>query len=149
MKNKPIIIVAGEIKSIFFEIFFKAIKKIKIRSPLIVVSCVKEYAFSSKKFRSNYKFKLIKPSQINSITNKRFIYVININHKKNNNKLIQFKNNREYVLKCFNVAFELLKKGVSKKFLNGPINKKNTLNNSFLGITEMVSKNFKKKILEC
>ena len=27
MKNKPIIIVAGEPKSIFFEIFFKSIKK--------------------------------------------------------------------------------------------------------------------------
>ena len=38
MKNyKPIIIVAGEPNSIFFEIFFKAIKK-KIKSPIILIA---------------------------------------------------------------------------------------------------------------
>ena len=33
MKNKPILIFSGEPNSIFFEIFFKIIKK-KIKSPL-------------------------------------------------------------------------------------------------------------------
>ena len=37
MKNKPILLVAGEPKSIFFEIFFKAIKKINFKSPLILI----------------------------------------------------------------------------------------------------------------
>ena len=39
MKNKPILIVAGEPKSIFFEIFFKAIKKNDFKSPLILICC--------------------------------------------------------------------------------------------------------------
>ena len=35
---KPIIIVAGEPKSIFFEIFFKTIKSIKVKSPLVLIA---------------------------------------------------------------------------------------------------------------
>ena len=41
MKNKPIIIVAGDPKSIFFEIFFKALKSEKFKSPLILITSVK------------------------------------------------------------------------------------------------------------
>jgi 4-hydroxy-L-threonine phosphate dehydrogenase PdxA len=37
---KPIIIVAGEPNSIFFELFFKVIKK-KIRSPIILIASKK------------------------------------------------------------------------------------------------------------
>ena len=37
MNYKPIIIVAGEPNSIFFELFFKIIKK-RIRSPIIVIA---------------------------------------------------------------------------------------------------------------
>ena len=40
MKNKPIILVAGEPNSIFFEIFFKVIKK-KIKSPIILIGSKK------------------------------------------------------------------------------------------------------------
>ena len=40
MKNKPIILVAGEPRSIFFEIFFKAIKKNNFKSPLILICCI-------------------------------------------------------------------------------------------------------------
>ena len=37
MNYKPILIVAGEPNSIFFEIFFKTIKK-KIKSPIILIA---------------------------------------------------------------------------------------------------------------
>ena len=37
MNSSPILIVPGEKKSIFFEIFFKSIKSKKITSPLILV----------------------------------------------------------------------------------------------------------------
>ena len=40
MNYKPIIIVAGEPNSIFFEIFFKVIKK-KIKSPIILIGSKK------------------------------------------------------------------------------------------------------------
>jgi 4-hydroxy-L-threonine phosphate dehydrogenase PdxA len=38
---KPIIIVAGDPKSIFFEIFFKTIRSKKIKSPLILIASLK------------------------------------------------------------------------------------------------------------
>ena len=41
MKIKPIIIVSGEPKSIFFEIFCKAIKNNNFKSPLILIASLK------------------------------------------------------------------------------------------------------------
>ena len=38
MIKKPILIVAGEPNSIFLEIFFKSIQKIKIKSPIILIA---------------------------------------------------------------------------------------------------------------
>jgi len=49
MKNKPIILVAGEPKSIFFEIFFKAIKNKRYKSPLILICCKKNIATTNEK----------------------------------------------------------------------------------------------------
>ena len=37
MNSKPILIIPGEKKSIFFEIFFKALKTKKIKSPLVLI----------------------------------------------------------------------------------------------------------------
>jgi 4-hydroxythreonine-4-phosphate dehydrogenase len=45
MKNKPILIVAGEPNSIFLELFFKVIKK-KIKSPYHF-NCIKKITFKS------------------------------------------------------------------------------------------------------
>ena len=41
MKNRPIVIIAGEPKSVFLEIFFKSIKKKKFKSPIILICCKK------------------------------------------------------------------------------------------------------------
>ena len=43
MNFKPILIVPGEQKSIFFEIFFKSIKKKKVISPLVLICSKKIY----------------------------------------------------------------------------------------------------------
>ena len=37
MNYKPILIVAGEPNSIFFEIFLKSLKKKKLKSPIILI----------------------------------------------------------------------------------------------------------------
>ena len=37
MKNNSILIVAGEPKSVFLEVFFKAIKDKKYKSPIILI----------------------------------------------------------------------------------------------------------------
>ena len=41
MKNKPILIVAGEPNSIFLEIFFKSISTKKFKSPLVLICSLK------------------------------------------------------------------------------------------------------------
>ena len=41
MKNKPILIVAGQPKSVFFEIFFKSLKLKKYKCPLILIASLK------------------------------------------------------------------------------------------------------------
>ena len=54
MKNKPIILVAGEPKSIFFEIFFKTLKFKKFKCPIILLASKKILNSQMKKF--NYRF---------------------------------------------------------------------------------------------
>ena len=55
MKNKPIIIVPGEPKSIFFEILFKSLKKNKFKSPLIIISSIRLLKSQMKKFKFKKK----------------------------------------------------------------------------------------------
>ena len=51
MKSKPILIVSGDPKSIFFEIFIKSIKSNKYRSPLILISSIKLLKLNLKKYK--------------------------------------------------------------------------------------------------
>ena len=54
-------------------------------------------------------------------------------------------NSKKYIEKSFRIAFDLIKKGISNKLINGPISKKNFLNKKYLGMTEYISKQFKVK----
>ena len=49
MKIKPIILVSGEPKSIFFEIFFKSLKKVKLKSPIILICFKKRFKQTNQK----------------------------------------------------------------------------------------------------
>ncbi len=145
MTTKPIIIVTGSIKSIFFEIFFKSLKK-KYQSPLILICNKKNLIQQMKKFKFKRNINLLNINNLrNSDLNKSTINLIDINLKSsiNNKKNTQFEN--EYIKQSFDIAFKLIKKGFSYKLLNGPINKKTFLNKKFLGITEYISNNFKQK----
>ncbi|MDC1176608.1 4-hydroxythreonine-4-phosphate dehydrogenase PdxA [Candidatus Pelagibacter sp.] len=51
----------------------------------------------------------------------------------------------EYIKKCFKLSFQLINQGITNKFINGPINKKEFLNKKFLGITEYISSYYKTK----
>ena len=133
MNYKPIILVAGEPKSIFFEIFFKSIKSRFFLSPLILICDKKNLDKETKR----YKFKKsIEQIELNKIYFKKFtkkkIYLIDIKNK----------NSDSYVKNCFKIAFRLIKKGLTNKMINGPINKSKTLNKRYLGVTEYVAKNF-------
>ena len=150
MKNKPIIIVAAEQKSIFFEIFFKALKKKIYKSPLILI-CSKRILIDQMKI-FNFK-KKIKILEIKGITKKKFnnknLNIIDLDLE---NSFINYYDNKivkNHLKMSFDLAFKLIRVGLTNKILNGPINKKNFLNKKFLGITEYISNSFNKKMLEC
>lgn len=145
MKNKPILVVPGDTESIFFEIFLKSLKKIKIKNPIILISSIKMVKLNFKKFKIKKKIRLI-DLNINKfrLDNKK-INVININYTKNKNKQNQIKNENKYLLKSFDTAFKMIKKNLTNKFLNGPINKKKFLNRKYPGVTEYISNYFNEK----
>ncbi len=141
MKNKPILIVAGEPFGIFLEIFFKSLRK-KYKSPIVIICCKKNLISQMNKCKFKKKIRLIdkeKITKINLDNNK--INLINIEFKNTNNQ----KSRINYIEKCFDTGIKLIKDGYTYKFLNGPINKKKFLKKSHLGITEYISKKFKKK----
>ncbi len=136
MNSNPILIVPGEPKSIFFEIFFKSIISSKIKSPLILI-CSKRLLYQEiKKFSFKHKIEELNKNIINKkrIREKK-IYLIDISDK----------GSKIYIQKCFDCAFFLLKRGITNKIINGPINKAKTLNKRFLGVTEYISHSFNQK----
>ena len=58
MNFKPIIIVAGEPNSIFFEIFFKAIKSKNYKSPLLLICCKKLISQEMKRYKLRKKIRI-------------------------------------------------------------------------------------------
>ena len=139
MKIKPIIIVPGEPKSIFFEIFCKAIKNNNFKSPLILIASLKILKFQFKKLKFKKKIKLIELNDLDKVKiNNKFINLIDVPFNSN-------KNSNFYIQNCFEIAFKILKKNLTNKFINGPINKSRFFNKKFLGMTEYISHKFKVK----
>ena len=137
MNYKPIIIVAGEPNSIFFEIFFKALKTKKFKSPIILVASLSLLKLQMNKLGLKKKIKLINlPLLKNLKLNNRSINLINIKYNQNKpfEKLSSKSNN--YIKQSFELALKILKKKITNKFINGPISKKFFLKDKFLGITE-------------
>ena len=129
LKNSnPIIVVAGDPKSIFLEIFFKSFKIAK--RPLVLIVSKKVLKKQMKLLR--YKFNLNE------------VFEQNLNNIKLNNKGINFidvpqKNiddTKEYLENCFDISLKLLKQNKKSSLINGPINKEKFLKNRYLGITE-------------
>ena len=143
MKIKPILLVAGEPKSIFLEIFFKSIKDIKYKSPLILICSKKDLKNQIKKFKINKKIRVLNIKNIKNIKidNKK-INIINVNFKTSSNQKIKIKLQNKYISDCFDIAFKIIKNRYTYKFINGPINKKTFLNKKFLGITEYIASKF-------
>ena len=146
MTYKPIIIVSGEPNSIFFEIYFKALKQKKFRSPIILISSLKLIKLQMKKMNVKKKIKLLNFSMLKKykLDNKN-INLLNVNY--NQSKLfekISVKSNN-YITQSFNMALKIMEKKITDKFINGPISKKHFLNKRFLGITEYLADKTKSK----
>ena len=140
MRNKPILIISGEPKSVFFEIFFKSLKKNTFKSPLILIASRKILSseinrFGFKKKINSLDLNLLKKKELKN----NHINLIDVDyHSKNKPKKIN-----NYIDECFNIAFKILKSGFTDKFINGPVDKSKFLNKRYLGVTEYISAKFK------
>ena len=136
MNSRPILIIPGETKSIFFEIFFKSLKLRKFNSGLILICSKKKLDKEIKMFNFKKNIELLDKFEINPK-----------NIKKNKIYLIDVKNfnSKNYIFDSFDVAFKLIKAGFTNKLINGPIDKSKTLKKKYLGITEYISRKFNRK----
>ena len=141
MKNKPIIIINGEPNSIFLEIFFKTIKYKKFKSPIILISSLKILKLQMKKLKFKNNINLIEYKNLKkNIIDNKSINLINVEY--NQKKVFEKISNKSnsFIKASFDIALDILKDGISNKFINGPISKKSFLNKNYLGITEYLAK---------
>ena len=145
MNYKPIIVVAGEPYSVFLELFFKAKKKNNFKKTIILIVSKKLLIQQMKKLNFDFKINLININDKDiPILNKKEINIIDVNFKfKKTFDKISNKSNL-YIEECFKVALKILKENNCSGLINGPISKKNFLNESFLGITEYLANKTKK-----
>ena len=146
MNYSPILILSGEPNSVFLEIYFKILKSIKIKSPLILISSEKLLKLQMMKLKFKKNIRNLDFSKLDQYKlNNSSINLINVkyNPKKAFEKISPKSN--LFLRSSFEIAFKILKKGKIKKFINGPISKKKFLNNKYLGITEYISEKFSKK----
>ncbi len=146
MKNKPIIIVAGEPNSIFFEIFIKAINSKKFKTPLILIASENLLKLQMRQLNLNKKIKLINFNEFSKYElNNKEINLINVNYKTKKAFEKISNSSNQYLENSFKIAFQLIKKGISNKLINGPISKSSFLNKKYLGMTEYISSKFSVK----
>ena len=149
MKNKPIIIVAGEPYSVFLEIFFKIFntsfyKKYKI--PIILVCSKKLVIMQMKKLNFSFKINSLKKNQLKYLildNNKINLINVKLNFKKPFGKISD--KSSSYIKECFNIAIDIMKQKTGFALINGPISKKHFLKGNFNGITEFLSHKIDKK----
>ena len=147
MNYKPIIIVAGEPNSVFFELFFNIVnKKIKIKSPIILIASKKLIVKQAKILKKEMSFNVTSEFEIIKKKNTlKRINLIDVDFKQTFGfgKITSKSNN--YIANCFDVAINLLKNNVSDKLINGPISKKTFLKKKFNGVTEYLANKTKTK----
>ncbi|AFS47063.1 Pyridoxal phosphate biosynthetic protein PdxA [alpha proteobacterium HIMB5] len=124
----PILVVAGDPKSIFLEIFFKSIKFSK--RPLILI--VDKKILKQQMRILGFEFKLNEILEQNIYKIKHNIRTINFIDV----PLMNTNDTREYIEECFNISLKILKQNKNLPIINGPINKEKFLKNRYLGITE-------------
>ena len=130
----------------FLKFFFKSIEKNNYKSPLILISSLDLIKKEIKKFNVKKKIKLLDQISLNNvrIDNKK-INLINVE----NNSFLNIKKNpnhtKKYINYCFKIAFRILRKKITNKLVNGPIDKSIFLSKKFLGITEFISEEFNQK----
>ena len=111
MNYSPIIIVAGEPNSIFFEIFFKTLKKKNFSSPIILIASLKLINIQMKKLNFKKKIRILDQKNLHEqkLDNKTINLInVNFNQKKAFMKISRQSN--KFIEKSFRIAFDILKK---------------------------------------
>jgi 4-hydroxythreonine-4-phosphate dehydrogenase len=81
MKFSPILVVAGEPNSIFFEIFLKAISLKKFKSPIIIIGSKKLFELQMNKLGFKRKFNTLNIKDLGRIKlNNKFINLIDVHY---------------------------------------------------------------------
>ena len=143
MNSKPILIVAGEPNSIFFEIFFKSLKKNNFKKTLILIGSLKILRLQMKKLNYKKEIRLLEVNKLKKYKlNNLSINLINVEYTQSNAFEKISKKANLYIENSFKLAIKLLKNGYSDKLINGPISKKTFLNKKYPGITEYLTKKF-------
>ena len=146
MNFDPILIVAGEPNSIFSEILFKTLNKIKVKKPIILIASNNLLNLQKKKLNFKKNIKLLDHQKLNQYKlNNQSINLIDIQYdQKKPFEKISNKSNK-YIKDCFKMAFKIIKKEKVIRFINGPISKKYFFNKKYLGMTEFISESFSMK----
>jgi len=137
MKNKAILIVAGEPNSVFLEIFFKALKNNIFKKPIILIVSKDLLTKQMRQLRFNFKINLLNRKSISfKLLDNKKINIINIDYKfkKKFDKISE--NSNTYIENCFDTALTLLKTNKFIGLINGAISKKTFLKEKFFGMTE-------------
>ena len=146
MNSRPILIVAGEPNSIFLEILFKIYKTKKLKKPLILIASYNLLKLQMNKLNFKKKIRLLDEKKIEEYKlNNKSINLINIKYDQEKAFEKISKKSNDYIENCFNLALNLIKKGITNKLINGPISKKNFLGKKYLGITEFLARKTNKK----
>jgi 4-hydroxythreonine-4-phosphate dehydrogenase len=139
MNYKPIIVVAGEPNSIFFELFFKVIKK-KINSPIVLIASKQLISKQAKILKKKISFNITNELEvIKNKNNLKKMNLIDVDFKQSIAFSKITSKSNHYISECFDIAIKLLKNNVSDKFINGPISKKTFLKKKYNGITEYLA----------
>jgi hypothetical protein len=77
MNKKPIILIEGEINSIFFEIFFKCLTKNNFKSPLLLVCSENNFKNEMLKYKLNLKLNILKFKDLKKKKCKKKLYQSN------------------------------------------------------------------------
>ena len=141
--KNSILIISGEPNSVFLEIFFKTLKRTKIKKPLILIASHKLIKLQMAKLKYKKKINILNTKNLANLKlDNKSINLIDV--KYNTSKAfekISSKSNK-YIENCFNVGFKLIKKFNLKGLITGPISKDKFLKKKYLGLTEFISKKF-------
>ena len=136
MKNNSVIIICGDPKSTFNEIFIKTFKKKifkQIKFPIILVCSEILLKKEFKKFKT--KVNLNKFQDLNELKKNKIYYIdIPLDLEKLTKKKVNL-----YIKRSFQAGLNLLKKKRSLALINGPISKSNFLKGKYFGITEYLA----------